>query len=348
MINIIRIIPRMKLGGVEQGLLNEIKLINNVDGIKYHLFIIERSSIKISDTNKLSVIYLDAKFTHFYFIAKKINKYIKCNGLDNIVILSSLWKSHLITFFLGKYHRISFFHSSNYAHFLDRICSRLAFHLHDRSIYDSCSTRSIYDKNGTIIPYVFKVDDKPISEERNFRFVFIGRINKVKGLDRALLIIHQLKTLGVNPIFDIYGPDEGEVGKLKKLISSLGLNNNVFLKGELDPISVPCILSKYTFYLQTSYREGMGASVILSQSIGLIPIITPVGELPNYCDESNSVLVKKFDDKTIAAVAKGIINIINDDYLFYKIKKNTLIASSNYQYFDDALLKFFHSLKSDL
>ena len=335
----------MKLGGVERGLLSEINTLNKARDIKYHVFVIEQSNTVIPKNNFASVVYLNKTYFNCYSIANTIKTYIKTKKLSNIVILSSLWKSHLITFFLPNYYRISFFHSASYAHILDRVCSKLAFLCHDQSIYDSHTTRDIYSKTGHIVPYIFKNKDEIRSIKRDLSFVFIGRINRVKGLERALSIIKKLKESNSDITFDIYGPDEGELHKLKKIIHHNNLSSLINFKGEISPDKVSECLSNYTFYLQTSYREGMGASVILAQSIGLIPIVTPVGEISRYCNNENSIIIDRFTERDISKIADKITHLVNNNERFNEIKTNALKASSDYQYFDDALLNLFISLR---
>lgn len=345
MLNVIRIIPQMKLGGVESGLLNEIKVLDSYSDIRYHIFVIEKSDVEIPVGRNVSVIYIGKNFFNFYYVSKKIKEYIQSNKLDNIIILSSLWKSHLVSFFLPKYYRVSFFHSSSYSHALDYLCSKMAFLYHDKSIYDSYSTRDIYSKSGFIVPYIFKKNREIRTDRQDLTFIFIGRINKVKGLERSLLIILELKNLGLNPVFDIYGPDEGEKNKLEKLVSEYGLCEHVKFKGSLEPNKVSECMANYTFYMQTSYREGMGASIILSQSIGLIPIVTPVGEVAKYCNNMNAIIIDNFKNKSIKEVSKKIIDILNDDKYFFNLRTNAIDVINKYQSFDNAISDVFNYLK---
>jgi glycosyltransferase involved in cell wall biosynthesis len=48
----------------------------------------------------------------------------------------------------------------------------------------------------------------------------------------------------------------------------------------------------HSFYLQTSAVEGMALSVVEAMQLGLVPVVTGVGEIGRYCtDGQNCVLV---------------------------------------------------------
>ena len=73
-----------------------------------------------------------------------------------------------------------------------------------------------------------------------------------------------------------------------------------------------------SFFLQLSNEEGQGMSVLESMQLGLIPVITAVGEIRNYCmDGTNSIIYKD-----INSTKKKIINLINNNNVMYSLKKN--------------------------
>jgi glycosyltransferase involved in cell wall biosynthesis len=55
-----------------------------------------------------------------------------------------------------------------------------------------------------------------------------------------------------------------------------------------------------SFYLQTSLQEGMAMSVVEAMQLGLVPVVTPVGQIATYCrDGENSILVGDDDDVVV-------------------------------------------------
>jgi len=54
--------------------------------------------------------------------------------------------------------------------------------------------------------------------------------------------------------------------------------------------------------------------------LGLVPLVTPVGEIKNYCrDEVNAILI---DDEDSAV--KSILNLLDNKNAFEKIRQNTI------------------------
>ncbi|MGZ0010236.1 glycosyltransferase [Providencia hangzhouensis] len=127
-------------------------------------------------------------------------------------------------------------------------------------------------------------------------FIYTGRLSKVKRIDLSILFIHELTKLNMDPKFYIFGPDNGELNNLKELIKKLKLQNNVYIHPSLHPLSVEKELRKYNFYLQSSSAEGMSISVFQAIKNGLVPIVTPVGEISNYTEDNfNAIYINKDD-----------------------------------------------------
>ena len=52
---------------------------------------------------------------------------------------------------------------------------------------------------------------------------------------------------------------------------------------------------KCSFFLQLSFYEGFAMSVIEAMQLGLVPVVTNVGEISNYCiDNFNGVITFAF------------------------------------------------------
>ena len=63
-----------------------------------------------------------------------------------------------------------------------------------------------------------------------------------------------------------------------------------------------------SFFIQLSSYEGMAMSVVESMQLGLVPIITEVGEIENYCQDLKNGIIYEGYNKTFEKVLK----IIND------------------------------------
>ena len=66
------------------------------------------------------------------------------------------------------------------------------------------------------------------------------------------------------------------------------MKNDVKFLGPKDLDSIIELTEETSFYLQTSKLEGMAMSVIESMQVGLIPLVTNVGEIQYYCFDKKS------------------------------------------------------------
>lgn len=293
---VMHVIPKIKKGGVEAAVLSSYDYLHK-EGIDFTILSIEKGELPPNDC---SIISLDSNllslFTYFKFIKILINE-------KPDLIVFSLWKSSLLGllwFYLNKFirYRINtalIIHSSRFAHFIDRAVTTLAVKKFDRIYFDSLSTSKLYREKGVtgnVLSFILNECKTEFKEKSlSLSFVFIGRLHAVKNLSSAITFIKKLKEQGLEPHFDIYGPDEGEEKQLKKIIENYNLQTIVNIKGPIDKNEVSLILNQYTFYLQFSNYEGMAISVVEAMQHGLIPCVTNVGEIPNYAvDNYNSLL----------------------------------------------------------
>jgi glycosyltransferase involved in cell wall biosynthesis len=64
----------------------------------------------------------------------------------------------------------------------------------------------------------------------------------------------------------------------------------------------------------------MAMSVVEAMQLGLVPLVTPVGEIKNYCrDEVNAILIDDEDSSV-----KSILNLLDNKNAFEKIRQNTI------------------------
>ena len=74
-----------------------------------------------------------------------------------------------------------------------------------------------------------------------------------------------------------------------RLIYKLNLKDNIRIYDSMNIESIRQFSEKASFFLQLSTLQRMGMSVVESMQIGLIPIVTKVGEIKYYCSNSNSI-----------------------------------------------------------
>ena len=232
------------------------------------------------------------------------------------VLICSLWRASFLAIFYylfiffktgKKIKMVVFVHSARFAHIVDRFTTRLAFLFAKEIWCDSTSTEdaiisgSFQNKSRVVS---FFLGANKVIFERSDRarnglgdFIFWGRLSPHKRLCLALELFNRLLISNRNLKFYIYGPDAGDEKIIKDKIRSLNISGSVHLMGEKHPESYPTELFHSSFFINLSSREGMAISVIEAMQVGLVPVVTPVGEVAKYCsDGKNSIFFENLDD----------------------------------------------------
>lgn len=291
-------IPRDGLGGVEQAARS---LAPNADLDIETVFVCGKS---LSDKKHIKVIDEETGLNSFKFYYSGF-KYLLNKKPD--LLVCSLWRVSLIgvlyslfTRFFGKkkVKLVIFIHANKFAHIFDKLITKSAVFLSDEVWCDSHASKvSIFPSLNAsnkvkVISFFVSIDnDKFIpSTEKINDFVFWGRIAKQKRLDRAIVLFKEIYDRNPESLFYIYGPDCGDLENLKNLVEKLSLSGSVIFKGKKEPGFYPEEALKSKFFINTSSHEGMAIAVVEAMQLGLVPIVTPVGEIANYCNDGiNSI-----------------------------------------------------------
>ena len=337
--NIIHLIPVEAIGGVERAALT-MRFISN-DFLNFNVTTIFPSHKKI----KFFVLW------NPYYYIKTIFRLLESK--PEILILS-LWRSCIVGFVLKliqpKMKVVLFLHFPKNIHFLDRLFTnliskisiqiwadssetikgRLDLNLHKKSRVISFVTEKIYVENNLI-------NLKPI-------FFFWGRIQKQKNLISSLLLFSEIKAKIEDAKFVIIGPDGGDLELVKKNIIELDLIDSVNITGPLHFSEIKKLSLGASFYLQTSVLEGMALSVVEAMQLGLVPIITPVGEIKNYCIDGFNAVVIDNEKNTV----NKVLDILNNVESFQNLRKNAINTWKNsIRYEDNILVNCRELLKED-
>lgn len=227
------------------------------------------------------------------------------------LLVASLWRCALILIVLKllrpRTKVVIFLHSAHDVHLYDKIFNRLAMHLSNAIWADSCKTlkrRVPSSLEGKTQIVSFLLSRRPVPNLRNPapNFIFWGRLNRQKGLERAIKLFKGVLQFRDDARFTIIGPDGGIEEDLRVMISDLGLNDYVFFKGPMQHEDIARHSLDASFYLQTSLFEGMAMSVVEAMQGGLVPVVTPVGEIPRYCEDGKNAILVNNDSSAVDAI----------------------------------------------
>lgn len=249
------------------------------------------------------------------------------------VLICSLWRTApvgvLVKLLRPHTKLIYFLHNDSSAHLADAGLSEFMMLVSDAIWADSSATlearaRRRHAASRRVISFVTVRRQAPEQEQKMPapRFVSWCRLSRAKGIDRALHFVARVATFRPDVTFEIWGPDNGEQSYLEQLTGELGIQKNVQFKGLAQASELPAIARRHSFYLQLSRREGMAMSVVEGMQLGLVPIVTRIGEMQHYCREGHTGLVfdPEHPDKTVARVRE----LLDDPGEYQRIRATAL------------------------
>lgn len=242
------------------------------------------------------------------------------------LLVASLWRSALVLICLKTLRpntqSVIFLHSAHDVHLVDRVANRIAMRISDAIWADSSVTLqrrvpSRLQSKGRVISFLLKAGILPESREPTPNFIFWGRLNAQKGLERALNLFAAIAQRRDDARFTIIGPDGGMEENLRMQVSKLELEGKVVFKGPMQQDQIAFEAAQASFYLQTSLVEGMAMSVVEAMQAGLVPVVTPVGEVANYCQEGkNAILVR--DD---ALATDAVLAVLSEPVRYRRMSR---------------------------
>jgi len=280
-------------------------------------------------------------FSPIVFLKAAMNIY---SAKPDVMILS-LWRAQLVGVFLKllmpRTKVIFFVHSAKDAHFLDYFLSRLTLIMATEVWGDSITSlkerfrhTSKKIQTGRIVVFNARNINKLKQQSVKPNFIFWGRVGKEKGVSRALIIFSKIHKYYPHATFRIIGSDGGTLSEVKNLCDSLNINNAVTFYNEMEFLQIQKFAEKSCFYLQTSLYEGAAMSVMESMKLGLLPIVTPVGEISRYCTSNNSVIVRSNNE-----AVRDIMMVLESNERYLYLTKNASLKFSSQLSYVESMIK---------
>jgi glycosyltransferase involved in cell wall biosynthesis len=266
------------------------------------------------------------------------------------VVIASLWRSCAVLIFYKilrpKTRVVTFLHFPKSVHWFDWIANMLAMNLSQEIWADSQTTldsrvpKRLLERGRIISFLVHRVRLQCNHRLANPSFVFWGRLHPQKGLMHALRIFASIHDEVHGAIFRIIGPDCGEQAALVEEVARLGLQASVHFLGPMTQDEIFRLAVDSTFYLQMSKNEGMAMSVVEAMQLGLVPVVTPVGEIKNYTVQGINAIVIK-DDET---AFKEIMCIIKNDSKHQSMRQEAIKTWSSAPIYSESVLAACESI----
>ena len=318
-ISFIHILPLNCVGGAECAA-KTTEYISN-ENFFFSLFFISRRSINYKSKFLNIIIFLrDA----FYSIFKILN-------FSPDILIISLWKSCFIALFIKflkpKVKIILFLHNYKSLNVIDYLFNNLIGIISFEIWADSQATlnqriKSFYFINEKthkkIISFILN-HEKPLPINKiKTNFIFWGRLAPQKNISKAIDIFYSVYKKRKDSKFIIIGPDNGEYIKLKEKIINLNIVKNVRIFDEMNFNEIKKYAENSSFFIQSSLAEGMGMSVLESMQLGLVPIVSNVGNIKNYCiDNFNALIIDE-------SITRKILEISENQEKYFDLRNNAI------------------------
>jgi glycosyltransferase involved in cell wall biosynthesis len=144
----------------------------------------------------------------------------------------------------------------------------------------------------------------------NFRLLFVGRLNPVKGVEYLIDAMAGIKKKGTDVELTIAG-DGPERKRLENLSKRLNVYNHVRFLGMVDRLKIASLMSESDIFVLPSISEGFPLVVLEAMACGLPIIATKVGGLPEVIEEGrNGLLVNPRDS---VALASSILLLLQNE-----------------------------------
>jgi glycosyltransferase involved in cell wall biosynthesis len=326
--NVIHVVPAMKIGGVEVGIFKSYNIINRY--FKYEIINIRR--ISFLDIPSIGMSGL---------ILKLFN-----NKTVPDVVVTSLWPSHMIGFTIGKLFGlkwIAFIHSANVYGPFKELFIKMAIKYSDYVLCDSESTKFSKCRNRkndvSVCPYVFP-RQHPVSNiiSRQYDFIFVGRLSKVKRLDLVLKFIEEYNAVNSDSLslFIIAG-DKDEIETYRSQIHER--NCGITVMNNVDPMDVGRYYNMSKFYILFSDAEGFSMSTVEAMQYGCIPVVRQVGELKNYLNDDFAIILKDDSIDSVCELVPRVKDLYNNDNLLSRYSEKSINAAGDLGSYVDSFIE---------
>jgi D-inositol-3-phosphate glycosyltransferase len=192
--------------------------------------------------------------------------------------------------------------------------------------YLSCLYSAPHDRLKTLLPGVdhglFEPGDRTAARLRlglgdGPVLLYVGRIQRLKGIDLAIRAVEQLASaLDAPPVFIVVGGTSGrggeaELERLKALAESLGIEDLMRFEGPQPHARLPDYYRAADALLLCSHSESFGLAALEAHACGTPVIATDVGGLSHIVADGESGFL--VDSRDAAEFAGRLKMLLSDD-----------------------------------
>lgn len=191
--------------------------------------------------------------------------------------------------------------------------------------------------------YVELLEGRHLIETRQIsspvRLIFVGRLDRAKGVARTLDTMARLKEIGVCATLDLVGDGEERL-ELEQLARSLGVASEVSFHGWLPRTALGQLYSRAHLILLPSTSEGWPKVLSEAMAYGAVPVASNVSSIPQYLQRFDTG--RSLDPADITSFAQTIGWYLKHPGEWKRESENGQRAAELFSY--DNYLKAVHKL----
>jgi glycosyltransferase involved in cell wall biosynthesis len=141
------------------------------------------------------------------------------------------------------------------------------------------------------------------------RLIYIGRLAPAKGLDETIegLRLAKQRGIGARLVIAGSGPEEA---RLRGLVREASLANEVTFAGAAYGDDKARLLAEADVLMLPSYSEGLPYALLEAMAAGVVPLVTPVGAIPDVVKAGEHGLL--VPARNAAAIAEALASLSAD------------------------------------
>ena len=183
--------------------------------------------------------------------------------------------------------------------------------------------------NITSLPNCIDLSDaknfnKDVSLKDCLDILYLGRIEPNKGIDYIFESLKKLKEKGIKFHLHFAGKEEKEGEYIPRFEETFG--NDFTFHGVISGNKKIEILKMCDVFLMPSFYEGLPMSLLETMGFGQVPIVTPVGSIPNVVtDNVNGIFV---NIKSVEDIVNAVNQLVSNRKLYSELSikaKETII-----------------------
>lgn len=191
--------------------------------------------------------------------------------------------------------------------------------------YKNKSNKLFQIKTTTLTSKDFYSKETCLLNNTRIRLLYVGRIDRAKGLFELIEAVVKLKNNGINATLKIVGwelkTDSEVTNQLKSFAKKLNVNDQIFFTGKLNiGEELNSVYRDADIFVLPSYHEGFPRVIWEAMANSLPVITTPVGGIPDELKhEVNALFVSP---KNVMEIKEAVERLIQDKSLRETLVKN--------------------------